>query len=70
MSQSCSNISSTRDDELQSPKFYKDDLLRVLKERNELKEEMDSLRDELSLTQAYVEHEIFVHLAVACIQES
>lgn len=34
------------------PKFYKQDLLAVLRERNELKEELDSLRDELYVTKA------------------
>lgn len=34
----------------ESPKFFKKDLLAVLRERNELKEEIDSLRDELNMT--------------------
>ena len=34
----------------ESPKFYKKDLLVVLKERNELKEQLDALRDELNMT--------------------
>ena len=31
------------------PKFYKKDLLTVLRERNELKEELDSVREELNM---------------------
>ena len=49
---------ATRDLDLQdheTPKFYKKDLLAVLKEKNELKEEYDALRDELSLAKASVE---------------
>lgn len=34
----------------ESPKFYKKDLLVVLRERNELKEQLDALRDELNMT--------------------
>ena len=34
------------------PKFYKQDLLAVLRERNELKEELDGLRDDLYVTKA------------------
>ena len=53
MTVSCASCSPEREGSAaQSPRFYKDDLLRVLKERNELKEEIDHLRDELSLTQA------------------
>jgi transcription initiation factor TFIID subunit TAF12 len=35
-----------------SPKYFKEDLLRVLTERNELKEQIDNLRDELGMAQA------------------
>ena len=32
------------------PKFYKKDLLAVIRERNELKEKLDGLKEELSMT--------------------
>jgi transcription initiation factor TFIID subunit TAF12 len=35
-----------------SPRYFKEDLLRVLTERNELKEQIDNLRDELGMAQA------------------
>ena len=41
----------TRENAEKSPKYFKEDLLRVLTERNELKEQIDSLRDELSIAQ-------------------
>lgn len=41
-----------RENDEKSPKYFKEDLLRVLTERNELKEQIDNLRDELSLAQA------------------
>lgn len=43
-------------DERDTPKFYKRDLITVLRERNELKEELDSLRDELAMAKALVNH--------------
>lgn len=43
-------VSENGDDK--SPKYFKEDLLRVLTERNELKEQIDTLRDELSIAQA------------------
>ena len=49
---SCSSCLPERESASQPPRFYKDDLIRVLKERNELKEELDGVRDELSMTQA------------------
>lgn len=42
-------------DEKEAPKFYKRDLLQVLQERNELKEEVDLLREELALTRTLVD---------------
>ena len=33
----------------ESPKFYKKDLLAVLRERNELKEQLDAVREELNM---------------------
>lgn len=42
----------TSEDGDESPKYFKEDLLRVLTERNELKEQIDSLRDELSIAHA------------------
>ena len=44
-------------DDKDKPKFYKRDLLAVLKERNELKEELESLRDELAQSKASVTKE-------------
>ena len=41
-------------DERDTPKFYKRDLITVLRERNELKEELDSMRDELAMAKALV----------------